>query len=150
MGASAQSFGAVKSKSKTVTVDSSTNPSRKAPNAKMEELKARAAQGCPHARKQLEEIEKTAEHINTGQDAVKIPSAEEIETLKARAEQGCPHARQQLENLEKYAESLVEEGSEKEEGKNEATEDEKGCRCDKADRKNSESAEKDEDKDQKL
>merc|ERR1711990_1217100 len=76
--ASAQSFGAVKSKSKTVTVDTSTNPSRKAPNAKMEELKSRAAQGCPHARKQLEEIEKTAEHINTGQDAIKIPSAEEI------------------------------------------------------------------------
>ena len=116
----------------------------------MEELKARAAQGCPHARKQLEEIEKTAEHINTGQDAVKIPSAEEIETLKARAEQGCPHARQQLENLEKYAKSLVEEGSEEEDGKSEATEDEKGCGCDKADRKNSESAEKDEDKDQTL
>ena len=55
----AESFGTVKSKSATVETKNNGEPSRKlAPESdQIKMLKARADQGCPHAKKQLEEIE---------------------------------------------------------------------------------------------
>ena len=54
----AESFGTVKSKSATVETKNG-EPSRKlAPESdQIKMLKARADQGCPHAKKQLEEIQ---------------------------------------------------------------------------------------------
>ena len=58
--------------------------------------------------------------------------------MKARASQGCPHAKGELERLENYAASLNAVDDTVEEDNSDATEEEEGCGCDKADRKNSE------------
>ena len=85
----AESFGTVKSGTAEVKVNSGANtePSR-ADSDQIKMLKARADQGCPHARKQLDEMDKKQAQINIKPKAADPQLAE----LEARAAGGCPHA----------------------------------------------------------
>ena len=92
----AESFGTVKSGTAEVKVKSggNTEPSR-ADSDQIKMLKARADQGCPHARKQLDEMDKKQAQINIKPKAADPQLAE----LEARAAGGCPHAQELLKKM---------------------------------------------------
>ena len=68
-------------------------------------LKARADQGCPHAKKQLEEIESKTAKIN-----IKPKTDPKLAELEERAAQGCPHAKSLLEKMKDEAASKETKG----------------------------------------
>jgi len=92
----AESFGTVKSNSAEVKVKSSNvEPNRADQSDQVKMLEARAEQGCPHARKQLDEMAAKSAKINI---KPKTPDPQLAE-LEARAASGCPHAKELLAKM---------------------------------------------------
>ena len=92
----AESFGTVKSNSAEVKVKSSNvEPNRADQSDQVKMLEARAEQGCPHARKQLDDMAAKSAKINI---KPKTPDPQLAE-LEARAASGCPHAKELLAKM---------------------------------------------------